>query len=79
MATALLPAQHLEDLHLTEGVARALSATGYPSLRTVDVSVCDGQVVLRGRIHSYYMKQVAQAVALAVPGVLGLRNELDVA
>jgi osmotically-inducible protein OsmY len=78
LATASLPAQSAEDLPLTEGVARALCATGYPSLRAIEVSVCGGQVILRGRVRSYYMKQVAQTAALAVSGVVGLRNELDV-
>jgi osmotically-inducible protein OsmY len=78
LATTLLPSQSLEDLHVAEGVGRALCATGYPALRTIEVSVCSGQAVLRGRIRSYYMKQVAQAVALAVPGVVGLCNELEV-
>jgi osmotically-inducible protein OsmY len=47
-------------------------------LRTVEVCARDGHVVLRGRVPSYYLKQVAQEVALAMPGVLQLRNELDV-
>ncbi len=75
---ALLLAQSPEDLGLAERVERALCATGYLSLRAVEVSACDGQIVLRGRVPSYYMKQVAQAVGLAIAGVRGLHNHLDV-
>jgi osmotically-inducible protein OsmY len=42
------------------------------------VSASDDFITLRGRVPSYYMKQVAQATALAVTGVRGLRNELEV-
>jgi osmotically-inducible protein OsmY len=77
--TAVLANQCLQDLRLAERVARALRAIGYPSLRAVDVSVGNRRVFLQGRVPSYYMKQVAQAVVLNVPGVTELQNDLDVA
>jgi osmotically-inducible protein OsmY len=75
---AVLAKQCLEDLRLAERVARALGATGYPSLRRIEVSVGNRLAFLQGQVPSYYMKQVAQAVALNVPGVQELRNELEV-
>ena len=75
---AVLATQCLEDLRLAERVARALRATGYPALRTIDVTVSNRLVFLEGRVPSYYMKQVAQAVVLDVPGVRELRNDLEV-
>jgi hypothetical protein len=53
-------------------------ATGYPSLRAIEVAACECFVILRGRVPSYYMKQIAQATAAAVPGVRELCNDMDV-
>jgi osmotically-inducible protein OsmY len=77
-ATAPLLTQSLEDRHLAERVERALGATGYGVLRTVRVTVNSRVVILGGRVCSYYLKQVAQATALAVPGTHQIRNDLDV-
>ena len=73
----LLP-QSQEDLCLAERVERALRATGYGPLRGIAVTVRARLVVLGGRVPSYYLKQVAQTTALAVPGTRQVRNDLDV-
>jgi osmotically-inducible protein OsmY len=70
--------QSLEDQRLAERVERALRETGYGALRTVRVSVNARAVILAGRVSSYYLKQLAQAAALAVPGAHQVRNDLDV-
>jgi osmotically-inducible protein OsmY len=75
---SLFPGQSQEDLHLAERVGRALCATGYGSLREIEVTAHARFVTLRGRVSSYYLKQVAQATAMAVPGVRQVRNDLDV-
>jgi osmotically-inducible protein OsmY len=77
--TALLIQQYQEDLSLAERVDRALRATGYGSLRGVEVTVHGRYVILGGRVPSYYLKQVAQTTALTVPGARHVRNDLDVA
>ncbi len=76
-AAALLT-QCVEDLDLAERVGRALRATGYGPLRDLEVTVRTGLVILEGRAPSYYLKQVAQATALTVPGVDRVRNDLEV-
>jgi osmotically-inducible protein OsmY len=68
----------MEDLRLAERVERALRALGFSPLRAIEVAVCGQVVILRGRVPSYYVKQIAQATALAVPGVRQLCNDLDV-
>jgi osmotically-inducible protein OsmY len=65
-------------MDLAERVSRALGATGYPPLRAVEVVVCDRLVTLRGRVPSYYLKQIAQVTVLAVVGVGELCNRLEV-
>jgi osmotically-inducible protein OsmY len=67
-----------EDLRLTERVERALNATGYGPLRGIAVTVEARLVTLEGRVPSYFLKQVAQATALAVPGAHQVRNDLAV-
>jgi hypothetical protein len=76
--TALLLRPSPEDLCLAERVERALRATGYGPLRGVRVAALARLVILGGRVPSYYLKQVAQATALAVPGAHQIRNDLDV-
>lgn len=76
-AAALLM-QMVEDLDLAERVGRALAATGYGPMRDIQVTVQARLVILEGRAPSYYLKQVAQASALAVPGVERVRNDLEV-
>ena len=76
--SAPLATQNLEDARLAERVARALRATGYGALRGVVISVSARVVMLLGRVPSYYLKQIAQATALAVPGAHQIHNGLEV-
>jgi osmotically-inducible protein OsmY len=66
------------DLDLAERVGRALLATGRGALRDVQVSSNARVVTLRGLVPSYYLKQIAQATALAVPGARQVHNALNV-
>jgi len=59
-------------------VQRALQSTHYPPLRTVRVRETGGTIVISGRVPTYFMKQMAQAVAMAVAFDRTLRNELQV-
>jgi hypothetical protein len=63
---------------LCDQIIQVLRATGYLPLRDLDVVAAGGIVILRGRVSSYYLKQLAQATVLALPGVDEVRNELDV-
>jgi len=72
-------AQSLENFRLAERIECALRATGYGSLRGVTVSVSARVVILLGQVPSYYLKQLAQATVLAVPGAYQIHNGLDVA
>jgi hypothetical protein len=70
--------QSLEDLCLSEKVACALRWTGYWPLGNIGVTVHAQLVILTGRVRSYYLKEFAQEIALAVPGVHQIRNDLEV-
>ena len=71
-------AESAEDFGLAQRVVRALGATGYLPLRAVEVSVHGRVTFLQGQVPSYYLKQLAQVCALAVPGVQELRNDCQV-
>lgn len=76
--TAFLVAQSVEDLRLAERVEQALWATAYKPLRGVEISVHSKCVILQGRVPSHYLKQLAQATALAVAGTHRVCNDLTV-
>jgi osmotically-inducible protein OsmY len=81
------PAGEIEGVPLPQPMGRspvvgairhALDTTSHGWLHLVAVATDGDVVVLRGRVPSFYLKQMAQATALAVPGVAALRNELEV-
>jgi hypothetical protein len=58
---------------------RGLRSSRYPALKTVSCDYQDGVLVLRGRLPSYYLKQIAQeVVAHQVKGVGRLDNQIQV-
>lgn len=57
---------------------RRLRESGYRELCGVDCAWSDGELVLSGRVSSYYYKQLAQAFA-ARGGDFPLSNQLRVA
>ena len=63
---------------LIAAVKRRLTLSGRPELRKVRVSLDPGGIRLQGSVSSYYLKQLAQASALAVEGVASVHNELVV-
>lgn len=71
-----------EMLHDHERVAgnlrRNLSCLGYAQLNNIHCIVEGDELVLTGELDSFYLKQVAQAVALKLPGVRNVINEIVV-
>jgi osmotically-inducible protein OsmY len=59
-------------------IQHALESANYPPLRTLHVRESGGAIVISGNVPSYFMKQMAQAVAMAVAFDRPLRNELRV-
>lgn len=70
--------QVVTDSPLAERVERELGEARYAALRAVEVSVRGQVVELRGHVPSFYMKQMAQVVTMAVRGVQELRNAIEV-
>lgn len=51
---------------------------GYQQLNNIDCEVEDNVLVLTGKLKSFYLKQVAQTVAMKIPGVALVRNLIEV-
>jgi osmotically-inducible protein OsmY len=77
-ATASLLQDVESNFCVAERITQALLATGYPPLRNIEVSAFSQVFVLQGRVPNYYMKQIAQAVALNAAGDREVRNEVTV-
>ena len=59
-------------------VELALHQSGYPALRRLRCEFHCGTVTLHGNVGSYFLKQMAQAVAARVEGVVCIDNRLRV-
>lgn len=65
--------QLVDDLH------HAFRTAGYVQLRQIGITHQNGHVTLRGRVSTYFLKQVAQTLAWSRPGVQVVDNDIEVA
>ena len=63
---------------LTSGLAEVLTASPLPQLRQLVVTVNEAEVVITGRVSSYYMKQLAQEALRPTVGARRLLNQVEV-
>jgi osmotically-inducible protein OsmY len=68
----------ITELSLEDRVRLSFEQLGYPQLNAVTCSAEGDQMLLSGELNSYYLKQVAQSVAVKIPGVREVRNEIEV-
>jgi hypothetical protein len=59
-------------------IQRRLNASGYHALRQIEFEYCNRVVVLRGRVTTYYAKQLAQSLLLADPAIERVENLIEV-
>ena len=64
---------------MSEQVRELLDRSAYYSLRNVVCEQLNGQLVLNGIVANYYLKQIAQTIAVSVAGPGGVRNQIRVA
>jgi hypothetical protein len=55
-----------------------LEATGYESLGRLECRVDGGRIELSGMVPTFYLKQVAQSIALRLESVKEVRNLVEV-
>jgi osmotically-inducible protein OsmY len=68
-----------EDRELERKVIDYLAERSVPPLRRVAVQARHGQVTLRGRVGTFYEKQLLLNCFRAVPGIVGIVDCVDVA
>jgi osmotically-inducible protein OsmY len=68
----------MADGPLAERVSSVLERSPYLPRRNLRYEAAEGRVVLRGTVHSYYQKQMAQEMLKAVDGVHEIENHLEV-
>ena len=61
-----------------DGACRALMQSPYRHLHGLACDLEDGELVLRGTLGSYYLKQLAQEVIRKATGCWTLRNDIAV-
>jgi osmotically-inducible protein OsmY len=66
------------DLDLTRRVTTFLSTRHRPGLRTLEVESRNGVVTLRGRVSTFYEKQLSAQLARRVAGVVRLVDQVVV-
>ena len=72
------PFRSSSEADLLAVVNQALRSSGYPPLWNVECEMVDGVVFLRGRVSTYYLKQVAQTAVMATEQVETLENRIEV-
>jgi osmotically-inducible protein OsmY len=55
-----------------------LRSSSYPQLRAVRCDFHEGILTLRGKVSSFYITQMAQALAARIPGVEEVVNRIEV-
>ena len=66
------------DRDLERRVVNFLAERHVPGLRHIEVEAHNGIVTLRGRVHTFYEKQLCQAVCRRVAGVVRFIDDIDV-
>jgi hypothetical protein len=69
---------HGHDADICRRVESQLGSAGYLALRDVRCELDNGMLCLRGCLRSFYLKQVAQAVAARLAGIPPLENRIEV-
>ena len=70
--------RELADSELKRRVSSFLAGRNVPGLRRLDVEVENGHVTLRGRVQSFYEKQLCQDCCRRVAGVVRYVDQVDV-
>ncbi len=66
------------EMPLDDRVLTALERSPYITRRNLRFETAAGRVTLRGVVHSYFQKQMAQEALRHVDGVAEIANELEV-
>ncbi len=65
-------------LCLEDQVHDAIKQSPYLSYRQLSCETNDGRVILRGRVSSFFQKQMAQETVRQISGIVSIENCLEV-
>ncbi len=71
-------ADNVPNLSLEDRVRISFEQLGYPQLHAVTCVAEGDRMRLTGTLNSFYLKQVAQSVAVKTPGVRAVENQITV-
>jgi len=71
------PPERIEQSTL-QTAAGLLRRSPYLPLRDIRCDLMDGILTLRGRVPTYFLKQLAQTVTMTVPGIDHVANRIEV-
>jgi osmotically-inducible protein OsmY len=74
----LFPGTERSDADIAEAVVRALERDAFIPIDSLDVTVSNGWVTLRGEVEWHYQREDAYEVARRVAGVKGVTNQIVV-
>ncbi len=63
---------------LEDQVHDAMKNNPYISRRKLSCEANGGRVILRGRVHSFFQKQMAQETVRRIDGIVSIENRLEV-
>jgi osmotically-inducible protein OsmY len=66
------------DQQLECDLCQAFQTVGYAQLRHIDINCHDGNVTLQGNVPTYFLKQLAQSLALSRTNVTSVDNRIEV-
>ena len=69
---------HTAASRIAQQAKQRLGGTSYQFLRFVDCCFQNGVLTLRGRVPTFYLKQMAQSVLANIEGVDRIDNRVDV-
>jgi hypothetical protein len=64
--------------HVATQATHALRKSSHPALRALSVEGTEGNLIISGRVTSYYLKQLAQETIMSVREGMQLVNKVDV-
>jgi osmotically-inducible protein OsmY len=67
-----------EEVALRAAALRSLARSPFIAVRSIRCEVCGGMLTLRGRVSSFYLKQIALAAVRHLEQVREVRNEVEV-
>lgn len=68
----------IRTLSVQDKAEAQIQAATYGAIREADCEFSEGVLVLRGRVRSFYSKQLAQVAAGRLPGVVDIVNQIEV-